>query len=225
MLGSRPSNVYTRAERLSDAAVHVTGVLSALLAAPVLITLSAVWLGDRGFVIATMVYAFSLIGMLTCSAVYHMLPAPQWKNRLRRIDQSVIYLKIAGTYTPFAVLAGGAGLFLAAIWSAAVAGAAMILFGPEWLRRPSLLLYLAIGWVGVVAGQPLFAGMSQTGFALLLAGGCLYTFGIFFFLWERLPFHNTIWHICVLAATALLYSAILAELWSRSAGLDALNFT
>jgi hemolysin III len=114
-------------------------------------------------------------------------------------------------------------MFLAAIWSAAVAGAAMILFGPEWLRRPSLLLYLAIGWVGVVAGQELFAEMSPTGFALLLTGGCLYTLGVFFFLWERLPFHNTIWHVFVLTATALLYGAIVAELWSRSSGLDALN--
>jgi hemolysin III len=217
MLGTRKRLTYSRAERLSDAAVHVTGVLAALVAAPVLITLAALWLGDPGTMIAALIYAASLIGMLTCSAIYHMAPLPDWKDRLRRIDQSVIYLKIAGTYTPFAVLAGGAGTFLAAIWGAAIAGAGMILFGPTWLRRPSLLLYLVIGWAGIGLGEPFFAAMSSGGLALVVAAGCLYTLGVLFFLWERLPFHTTIWHIFVLTATALCYAALLIELWSRAA--------
>jgi len=220
MLPTRVPQVYSRAERLSDAAVHVAGVLAALMAAPVLITLAAVWFGDVGTVTAATVYSLSLVGMVTCSAIYHLAPLPAWKDFLRRVDQTAIYIKIAGTYTPFAVMAGtSAGIFLAGLWSAAFAGAAMILFGSTRMRLPSLVLYLGIGWAGVWAGQPLFEAISPESFWLILVGGCLYTFGVVFFLWERLPFHNTIWHVFVLAATAILYSAILVEFWGRAAGI------
>lgn len=208
---------YARAERISDAAVHVAGLVCALVATSVLITLAAVWFGDRDTVLATTIYSASLITMLTCSAIYHLVPAPAWKDRLRRLDQSAIYMKIAGTYTPFSVLAtGSTGAFLAGVWSAAIAGAAAIVFGPKWLRRPSLVLYLGIGWAGAVAGGPLFDDLSWAGFVLILTAGCLYTIGICFFLWERLPFHTTIWHVFVLTASALVYSAVFVEFWGHA---------
>ncbi len=211
---------FARAERLSDAAIHVTGVVLALMGAPVLVTLAAIWLGDAGTVAAATVYGVSLVLMLTCSACYHLLPAPAWEDRLRRLDQSAIYMKIAGTYTPFSLLAtGSTGAFLAGIWSAAIAGAIAIIFGPQWLRRPSLLLYLLIGWAGILTGGSLFADMSSAGFRLILAGGCIYTLGVCFFLWESLPFRTTIWHAFVLAATVLLYSALVVEYWERAAAL------
>lgn len=217
MLRKRMPTVYSRAEMVSDAAVHVAGVIAALVAAPVLVTLAVVWFGDRGTVAAVLVYGLSLVVMLACSAVYHMAPLPAWKDFLRRIDQTAIYLKIAGTYTPFAVLTGShAGLFLTGIWGAALAGASLILFGPARLKRPSLLLYLAIGWAGMLIGQPLLADLSPAGFALILSGGGLYTLGILFYLWERLPFQTTIWHVFVLTASAVLYSAVLVELWGRA---------
>lgn len=217
MIGSRNPNVYTRAELLSDATVHVAGVTAALVAAPVAVVYAALWIGDGPTVTATAVYGLSLLAMLSCSALYNMVHRPDWKDRLRRIDQSVIYLKIAGTYTPFAALAGSsAAVFLAGIWSAALAGAAMILFGSERLRRPSLVLYLAIGWAGLVAGQPLFAALSPEAVTLIVTGGCLYTLGVVFFLWERLPFHYTIWHVFVLAATAVVYAAVLVEFSGRA---------
>ena len=98
---------------------------------PVLITLAAVWFGDATTVIAAVVYGVSLLAMLVCSAVYNMTPRPAWKDLLRRLDQSAIYVKIAGTYTPFAVLTGShAGFFLAGVWGAAIAGASLILFSP-----------------------------------------------------------------------------------------------
>lgn len=220
LLPLREPSVYSRAERLSDAALHVTGVIGALVAAPIIIILAAVWFGDAGTVTAAAVYGGSLFAMLTCSAVYHMAPLPAWKDWLRRMDQSAIYVKIAGTFTPFAVLAGSStGLFLAGLWSAALAGAAMILFGPTGIKWPSLILYLAIGWVGVAAGQPMIAALSAPGFALIVIGGLLYTIGVIFFLWERLPFHNTIWHGFVLVATAIFYAAVLVELWGRSGAI------
>ncbi len=218
MIGARVPKVYSRAEMVSDATVHVTGVIAALVAAPVAVTLAVLWTGDGGTVTATLVYGLSLLAMLSCSALYNMVHRPELKDRLRRIDQSAIYLKIAGTYTPFAALAGSsAAMFLAGIWSAAVAGAAMILFGSERLRRPSLVLYLAIGWAGLVAGEPLFAALSSDTVTLIVTGGCLYTLGVVFFLMERMPFHYTIWHIFVLVATGVLYSAVLVEISHRAA--------
>jgi hemolysin III len=207
--------VYTRAEQVSDAAVHAVGLVSALVAVSVLITLAAVWSGDAPTMIAAVVYGISLIGMLACSAIYNIAPLPAWKDFLRRIDQSAIYVKIAGSYTPFAVFTG-TPYFLTGIWGAALAGASLILFGPARLKRPSLLLYLAIGWAGAIAGQPLVAGLSPAGFALILAAGSVYTCGVVFYLWERLPFHNTIWHVFVLAASFVLYAAVVVELSGRA---------
>lgn len=218
LLGARVPSIYSRAERVSDAAVHIAGLVAALIAVPVLITLSALWLGDRGAVFAALVYGVSLIAMLTCSAFYNMTWHPARKDFLRRIDQSAIYIKIAGTYTPFVVLSGGqSSMFLSALWAAALFGVTMILFSPARLKVISIVLYLGIGWAGAVAGGPLIDGLSPTGFGLILMGGSLYTLGLVFFLWETLPFHNTIWHVFVLTASAILYAAVLVEIWGRAA--------
>jgi hemolysin III len=207
---------YSRAELLSDAAVHVAGVLAALIAVPVLITLVAVWFGDAPTLIAATVYGLSVIAMFVASAFNNMVTVPDWKDFLRRIDQSAIYVKIAGSYTPLAVLTGThAGLFLTGVWGAALAGASLRLFSPGRLKWPSICLYLAIGWAGALIGGPLIAGLTPMGFQLILAAGAIYTLGVVFFVWERLPFHNTIWHVFVLAATFVLYAAVLVELWDR----------
>jgi hemolysin III len=133
------------------------------------------------------------------------------------MDQSAIYIKIAGTYTPFAVLTGShAGYLLTGIWGAAFAGASLILLSPSRLRWSALLLYLGLGWAGLVIGGPMLGALSAAGFALVIIAGAIYTLGVVFFLWERLPFHNTIWHVFVLAASFLLYAAVLIELWGRA---------
>ena len=207
------TRVYTRAEYLSDAAIHVLGVLAALIAAPVLVTLTAVWMGDAGSVMAVTIYAVTLIAMLSCSALYNMIRAEHWQPVLRRVDQSAIYMKIAGTYTPFVFLTGGQmGLFLAAVWSVAGAGAALIIFGSERVKPFAIVLYLGLGWAGAVLGGDMIAGLSAPAFLLLLIGGLLYSVGVVFLLWRRLPFHNTIWHVFVLAATILLYASLVVEL-------------
>lgn len=214
----REPQIYSRAEQLSDAAVHVTGVVAALAAVPVLLRLVALWSPDRLVLTAAAIYGASLIAMLCCSAFYHMAPMPEWKDALRRVDQSAIYLKIAGTYTAFAVLSGShAGPLLAGLWAAALTGALLIVFSPGRLRWLSLALYLGMGWAGAVAGGSMLAALTPGTYALVLAGGSLYTLGLVFFLWERLPFHNTIWHVFVLGASAVLYAALVGEIWARSA--------
>ena len=101
------------------------------------------------------------------------------------------------------------------VWGAALAGASLRLFSPGRLKWASVCLYLGIGWAGALIGGPLIAGLTPVGFQLILAAGTIYTLGVIFFLWERLPFHNTIWHVFVLAATFVLYAAVLVELWDR----------
>ncbi len=208
---------YTRAELLSDAAVHVIGVAAALIAVPVLVTLAVVWFGDATTVGAALVYGASLLAMFVCSAANNMIRVPARKDMLRRIDQSAIYVKIAGSYTPLAVLTGThAGLFLASLWGAALAGASMRMLSGARLKWPSILLYLGIGWAAAFFGGPLVSALTPTGFALILAAGGIYTLGVVFFVWESLPFHNTIWHVFVLTATFVLYAAVLVELAERA---------
>jgi hemolysin III len=210
--------VYSRAERFSDAVVHVTGLFAALLAVPVLVAFSVIWVGDVPVVLAALTYGVCLIAMIACSAVYHMTPAPAWKALLRRFDHSAIYLKIAGTYTPFAVLAGTHTVpLLAGLWGAAFAGISLKLLRDTHSVWLGVVLYLGMGWAGVAFGGEILGALSPAGFALMLAGGLMYSGGIVFFLWERLPFHNTIWHVFVLAATCIFYAAVMVELRSGAA--------
>ncbi len=219
---ARTPPIYSRAEYLSDAVIHVSGIAFALVGGPVLVTLAALMVGDPGLVGATGVYVVTLVAMLTCSALYNMVTVAAWKDVLRRIDQGAIYFKIAGTYTPFVILSGShAGLFLTAIWGVAIGGASLVLFAPGRFKWLAISAYLALGWAGIVGGGPLVWSLSGPVLVLLLIGGGLYTAGIAFLVWERMPFHNTIWHVFVLAATAVCYAALVVELL-RKAGATAL---
>lgn len=212
----RPAIACTRAERLSDAVIHVIGVTSGLIAAGVLIALVSTWQIEPPVLVGTVVYSICLLLMLACSAVYHMTPREDWKDILRRLDQSAIYIKIAGTYTPFAVLAGSGAGFLAGIWGAALAGLALKILAPGRFVLPGLALYLGMGWCGVLLGGDMISGLSGTGFALMLMGGLIYTVGVIFFLWEKLPFHTAIWHAHVLIATGVFYAAVVVEIAGKS---------
>ena len=202
---------YSRAERISDAAVHVAGLAAAIGAVPVLIVLAAMLRGDLPAMVGISIYGATLILMILCSALYHMVPAPGWKGLLRRLDHGAIYLKIAGTYTPFALLSGqGAGL-TAGIWGAAVAGLSLKMISPDRFRWAALALYLGMGWGGVALGGALLGALTPAAVSLMLVGGGLYTLGVVFFLWERLPFQTTIWHVFVLAASLAFYAAVVVQ--------------
>ena len=207
--GPRP---YSRAEYISDAVIHVGGIAAALIAGPILVALAAIRIGDATTVTAIAVYAVTLLAMLSCSALYNMIRRPEWADRLRRLDQSAIYFKIAGTYTPIVALMPGSPGFLAAIWGVAAAGASIVIFSSRKRMLIALVLYLGLGWAGAVMGGPLLSGLSGWGVALLATGGILYSAGVVFLMWHKLPFHNTIWHVFVLAATIACYAAICIEL-------------
>jgi hemolysin III len=200
------------AEYLSDAAIHVIGIGFALIAGPTLVALAAMRVGDSTTVVAVALYALTLLAMLTCSGLYNMIRVPHWADRLRRLDQSAIYFKIAGTYTPFVILFPGSPGFLAGVWAVAIGGASLIVLSARKHTLVAIALYLGLGWAGFALGQPMIDGLSPVGATLLMTAGLLYSGGVAFLLWHRLPFHNTIWHVFVLAATCACYAAIAQEL-------------
>lgn len=204
---------YTRAERIADGVVHVAGVTAALVAVPVMITLAAVWHGDLSTVAAASVYGISLLVMFAASAGYHMIPFPSWRGVLRRLDHAAIYVKIAGTYTPFAVLLAGedAKWILIGIWSAALIGTLIKVIAPDRFQVLTLVLYLVMGWAFLAIGGPIVERASTSSLVMMAVGGVLYTVGVVFHLWSRLPFQNAIWHGFVLAATFIFYAAVMTE--------------
>lgn len=206
---ARHRPAYSRAEMVSDAVVHVTGTVSALAAAPVLIVIAALHRGDAHALVATSVYGATLIAMILSSALYNMIRNPNWAWLLQRLDHAAIYLKIAGTYTPFVLLTGQGVALAALVWTAAVLGVILKAISPRRFRPLALALYLGMGWAGVVAGGDMLAALPGSVVALMLTGGAIYSLGVGFYLWERLSFHYTIWHICVLTATVAFYAAVL----------------
>ncbi|MEO0957504.1 MAG: hemolysin III family protein [Pseudomonadota bacterium] len=205
--------VYTRGELIADGIVHAAGVLLALIAVPVMVTLAAVWHGSFTVVAAALVYGLSLIAMFAFSASYNMVHHPRAKALLKKFDHGAIFVKIAGTYTPFAVLLGGAdaGTILIGIWTAALLGVVLVLTNPRGHAWISLALYLAMGWAVLFVGGPMLSAMSTAGLVLISTGGGLYTFGVAFHLWDRLPYQNAIWHTHVLAASLVFYAAVMVE--------------
>ncbi|WP_377833128.1 PAQR family membrane homeostasis protein TrhA [Acidimangrovimonas pyrenivorans] len=204
---------YSRAELISDAVVHVSGLAAVLIAVPVLIAV-ALWRGSAGEALfAVALYGATLIAMILFSALYNIVGRHRWHGVLRRLDHSAIYAKIAGTYTPFTLIPGGhGGYLLAGLWGAALAGMGLKLISPARLRWLALALYLGMGWAGAVAGGSFFATLSGPVIVLIAVGGGLYTVGVVFYLFERLPFHYTLWHVFVLVASMVFYAAVTVHL-------------
>lgn len=203
-----PRTDYSRAERISDAVIHVSGLVAVLIAVPTLITVTVLLRGDVTALVATSVYGATLVAMILCSALYNMVPHADWEGFLRRLDHSAIYAKIAGTYTPFTLLGGHGTWLLAGLWGAALAGIGLKIAAPGRFRRAAVALYLGMGWAGLFAGGTFLGTLSTPVIVLILTGGGLYTAGVVFYLLDRLPFHYTIWHVFVLAASLVFYAAV-----------------
>ncbi len=200
---------YSRAERVSDGVVHVLGVSSAVIAAPILIIMTVFYRSDPAAVLGVSIYGITLVLMLTFSALYNMIEHDEWAEFLRRLDHSGIYVKIAGTYTPFLLLSASQppGLLLG-LWSSATLGSVLKMIDPNRFRWFGLALYLLMGWAAVWAGQSMLAELSPVTLTLMIAGGLIYTAGVVFYLLDWLPYHNTIWHVFVLAGSGLFFAAV-----------------
>lgn len=182
------------------------------MAAPFLLT-QAVRRGDTGFIVGASVFAATMVLLYLASTIYHALPIGKAKPVFRVIDHSAIYLLIAGTYTPFmlGVLRGAWGwTLLGLVWGLAVAGIALEAF--DRLSRPivSTSLYLLMGWLIVIAVNPLYARVPTSGLIWLVAGGVAYTAGVAVFAADsRLRYGHFLWHLFVMAGTVCHYFAVL----------------
>jgi hemolysin III len=203
---------YSAAERAADAAVHAVGVLLGLVAAIALVERATAF--GTVTITAIALYAAGIVGMLGASASYQLCPDGLLKERLRRLDRAMIFVMIAGTYTPISVvtLYGQHGLVLCLlVWSLAVVGIFVTLRYPRRFERALLCLYLAMGWMLLVLLQDCVARLHGEVLALILGGGVVYTAGVM--LQARpVKFHNPVWHLLILVAGGMHYVAISLQL-------------
>jgi hemolysin III len=213
------ARAYSEGERRADLAVHLVGIAFAVAAGPALMLLAA-----RAHVPTVMaaaaLYVASLVAMILASAAYNLAPSPPRISRLRhealrRLDHGMIFLKIAGTYTPFAAISMGKGsgpALLAVVWTVALIGAAVKFAAPRRFELVSVALYLSLGWSFLWVVQEASSAIQMPALILLGTGGVLYSVGVLFHLWGRLPYQNAIWHLHVLVATICMYAAVVVEI-------------
>lgn len=209
---SASRRAQSREEEIANSLSHGVGLVAALVATPFLIE-HAVRRGDAGFIVGASVFAATMVLLYLASTLYHALPAGRAKRVFRVIEHSAIFLLIAGTYTPFTlgVLRGAWGWTLfGLVWGLAVVG--VTLKAVNRLTHPILTtsLYLLMGWLVVIAAQPLSERVPAAGLSWLVAGGLAYTIGVVFFaLDSRLRYGHFIWHLFVMVGTASHYFAVL----------------
>jgi hemolysin III len=202
---------YDRVELIADGVVHAVGIVFGLVAATVLVVLTAVYASPRD-IFAVSIYVVGLLSMLVLSASYNLWPVSPTKWILRRFDHSAIYVLIAATYTPFIMeLADSvvAIALLTGVWCVAIFGIVLKLGWPGRFDRLSVGLYLALGWSGLMLYNSVISELPHVALWLVLAGGALYSLGVIFHAWRRLRFQNVIWHCFVLLGAACHYTAVL----------------
>ena len=202
---------YTAAEEIANSITGGVGVILAIAALAVLVAFAALH-GDAWHVATCAIFGATLIISYTTSTLYHSLPLPNIKPLLRALDHSAIFLLIAGTYTPFLLVnlrgVWGWSLF-AVIWTVAIAGVVLRLLWKGKRHRVIVSLYIAMGWAVLVAIKPLLENLATGGLILLASGGVVYTLGVLFYAWRKLPYSHAIWHMFVLGGSALHFFAIL----------------
>ncbi len=221
----RPAGInrdHDRGELIADAIIHAIGLGLGLAGAAIMIVASNP--ARPASLAAIVIYTLGLLSMLGFSAAYNLWPISRAKWLLRRFDHSAIYLMIAGTYTPFIAQTKGdvasIGLLIG-IWLTAAVGVTLKLLFPGRLDRVAVVIYLLLGWSGVVVYKPIAAAIPTLSVWLLASGGALYSAGVIFHVWRSLRFQNAIWHGFVLVAASCHYSAVLYCVTANQSALPA----
>src|SRR3982074_1798556 len=202
---------YDRAELIADGVVHGIGVFCGVVAATVLIVLTAVYATPFEVTVVS-IYVAGLLTMLVLSATYNLWPVSRAKWVLRRFDHSAIYVLIAATYTPFITQLKDsifAIALLMGVWCVAIVGIVLKLTLPGRFDRLAVGLYLAMGWSGFMLYDTVVRSVPGLTLWVIALGGLFYSLGIIFHAWQRLRFQNAIWHSFVLLGAACHYTAIL----------------
>ncbi|GAB0168076.1 hemolysin III family protein [Lysinibacillus sp. CTST325] len=196
-------------EELWNAITHGIGFIASIPALVVLI-LAAVQTGSALQITTFTIFGASVIVLFLMSTLLHSMPE-KYKHFFAILDHSSIYILIAGTYTPFLLIAVGGTLgitLLCIIWSLAILGVIFKCFFINRFEKLSLIFYIGMGWLIIFAVKPVYLFLGFHGFALLLAGGLFYTIGAIFYAWRSLPYNHTIWHLFVLAGCGSMYACV-----------------
>ncbi|AIQ19035.1 MULTISPECIES: PAQR family membrane homeostasis protein TrhA [unclassified Paenibacillus] len=208
------THTYSRREEVANAITHGIGTVLSV-AALVLLVVFASLKGTAWHVVSFSIYGTTMLLLYLNSTLVHSLREGKAKDLFEFFDHSSIYLFIAGTYTPFLLVAirGTLGWSLfGIIWGVAFFG---VLFKAYFVKRflfMSTVFYIAMGWLIVIAWNPLSAVVAGGGMTLLMAGGILYTLGTIFYVWRGFPYHHAIWHVFVLAGSVTHFFAVLIYL-------------
>jgi hemolysin III len=200
-------------EEIANAVTHGIGALASAAAGAVLVTLATLH-GTRMQMVSALVFGSSLLLLYTASTLYHAIPSMTVKRRLKVFDHCAIYLLIAGTYTPFALigLRGPVGWWLFGIvWGLAAVGVTFKLFFTGRFKLFSTLVYIGMGWMAIFAIKPMMSSIPLPSLMWLLAGGVAYTAGTVFYHNERLRYSHAVWHLFVLMGSACHYIAVISQ--------------
>lgn len=201
---------YTLGEEIFNSVTHGVGSLLSIAGTVVLIVFSAIN-SDAFAVVSSAVYGASLIILYTMSTLYHSITNEKAKKFFRIMDHNTIFFLIAGTYTPYtlAVLRSPLGWVLFGIvWGAAAIGIVLNSIDLEKFSKISVVCYIAMGWVIIIAVKPLMSSMPFISFALLVAGGIFYTIGVIFYAIKKVKYFHSVWHIFTVIGSALHYFSV-----------------
>ena len=204
-------NQFTLGEEVANAITHGVGMVFSIVGLVFLIIFSALY-GSAWHVVSFTIFGASMVFLYTSSTLLHSLPKGRAKDIFEILDHSSIYFFIAGTYTPFLLIAvrGTLGWTLfGVVWGVAIAGTIFKVFFVKRFVLVSTILYVAMGWMIVLAWPMLTEQLARGGILLLIIGGLFYTLGAIFYVWRLFKFHHMVWHIFVLTATILHYFTIL----------------
>jgi len=207
-LDERPQSL---GEEIANSVSHGIALLAALIAVPVLIS-AALERADPAGIVGASVFAITMVLLYLASTVFHALPPNRAKRIFQILDHSAIYLLIAGTYTPFTlgVLHGAWGWTLfGLVWIMAIAGTVFKILGGVRYTTFSTWVYLAMGWLVLIAIEPVWTLVPKWGLFWLFAGGIAYTAGAMFFMAERIRYFHFVWHLFVVMGTACHFVAVL----------------
>lgn len=207
------SNIETKdfLEELANSITHGIGLALSVVGLVALVALSIVR-GDAWHIAGCTTFGVTLVLLYAASTLYHTFHTPRLKRILKVFDHTAIFLLIAGTYTPFTLvnLRGFWGWILfALVWSLCVFGIVWKSFHAERFPIVSTLLYIAMGWIVLIAVKPLLAAVPMSGIAWLLAGGLFYTVGVLFYATKRVPYNHAIWHVFVMGGSICHYFAVM----------------
>lgn len=209
MAGHETTPVVVR-EEIANSVTHGLGLLAGIAGTVVLVALAAER-GETWQVVSAAVYGTTLVALYGASTLYHALKGTKVRETLRLLDHCAIYLLIAGTYTPIALVGipGGWGwAIFGSVWALATAGIAFKIFSGGRFSPISTGAYVAMGWLCIVAIKPIFEALPTGALVWLLAGGLAYTAGMIFYHSKRVPYSHAVWHLFVVAGSVCHYLAI-----------------